>query len=88
MGWRVEQPLGQDQAIGHDHGDVGGQINESLLRGFAAQRDRVIYRNTQFFRRGLDGAFAVSLAASGGAWGLGVDRNDVMPGGKGPQDRD
>ena len=77
---RIEHGLGQDQAIGHYHHQVGAEGSQFGLRRFIAQGGGLIDRKTVGQCQFLDRAGGELLAAAGRFVGLGVNGDDLVAG--------
>jgi hypothetical protein len=76
---RVEHWLGQQQAIGHHHRQLGSVTGKDDLLGLALERPRREHRNAETFRRQMHRRLALLLPAPGRLGRPCIDRDDLMP---------
>ena len=76
--WGIQRTLRQQQAVGDDHHDIGGQCFEFSEHCRSAQRRRLVHRQLMAQRELLDRARSELFASAGGPVGLGVDRDNSM----------
>ena len=76
----VEHRLGQDQAVGHHHHEIGAKGGQFGLCGFIAQGGRLVDRQAVGQRQLLDRAGGQFLTAARRLVGLGVNGDDFMVG--------
>ena len=79
MARRIEHRLRQDKAIGGDHRHVDAKRSEISLFGTALQAQWCFHRQAQRIGTPMHRAAAGGLAATGRAWRLAVDGDDIMP---------
>ncbi|GGI79015.1 hypothetical protein GCM10007973_14580 [Polymorphobacter multimanifer] len=79
--WRsIEDGLWKQQAIGCHHRDIGTERCKSGQFFGRFQGARGVYRDAEGLCADMDGTFLEGFAASGGLWGAGIGRDDIMPG--------
>lgn len=76
----VEHCLGQDQAIGHHHHEIGANGGQLGLGLFIAQGRRLVDRQSVGQRQFLDRAGSEFLTTASRLVGLGVNGNDLVVG--------
>ena len=78
MARAVENGLGQDNAIGHDHRGIGAERSEARLLFGALQPRRREHGEARSLGLLLHGGWAQGHAPPGLARRLGVDRHDLV----------
>jgi hypothetical protein len=76
--WGIQNRLRQDQAIGHDHCYISIQCLKFSQRLVRSHSYRIAHSQAQRFGFGLNGAWAIFLTPPSWAWGLGINRDNVV----------
>ena len=76
---RLEDRLGQDQAVGRDHRQIGVERAEPRLLLLVAQRSRRPHLDAQLLGALVHRGLALGLAAARRPRRLAIDRDDLMP---------